>query len=183
MGVSLPGGGGKGGRKGLNVNVNLVPFIDLLSALISFLIMTAVWNQTNLIEVEQGVNPNPPESDKPPDPDDKPPIGIEIQKDGILIGRTLPERIQIPLVAKGATSAATGNPALDEKFCTEALQGQCYDYPKLEELIVEKRKEKPDEEMIIIMTDDGVWYQEMIRTMDLTRKLGYPKTLLSGTPE
>jgi len=142
-----------------------------------------VWNQTARIEVDQGVNPNPPETDKPPDPDDKPPIGIEIHNDGFTIGRTLPERTRIPLVAKGATSAATAAPVIDEKWCSDVLQGQCYDYPKLEELIVEKQKEKEGEELIIIQTHDGVWYQEMIRTMDLTRKLGFTKTLLSGTPE
>jgi biopolymer transport protein TolR len=43
MGVSLPGGGGGGRGKSQNFDLNLVPFIDLLSVLITFLLVTAVW--------------------------------------------------------------------------------------------------------------------------------------------
>lgn len=41
MGVSV-GGGGKG-RRQVNADLNLVPFIDLLSVCILFLLMTVVW--------------------------------------------------------------------------------------------------------------------------------------------
>ena len=43
MGVSLPGGGGGGRGRNQNAELNLVPFIDLLSACITFLLATAVW--------------------------------------------------------------------------------------------------------------------------------------------
>src|SRR5947207_6115463 len=36
---------GKGGKKALDAELNLVPFIDLLSCCISFLLITAVWTQ------------------------------------------------------------------------------------------------------------------------------------------
>lgn len=42
MGVSVDSGGG-GGRKKVDADLNLVPFIDLLSVCILFLLMTAVW--------------------------------------------------------------------------------------------------------------------------------------------
>jgi len=42
MGVSIDSGGGKG-RKGVDAELNLIPFIDLLSVCILFLLMTAVW--------------------------------------------------------------------------------------------------------------------------------------------
>jgi len=45
MGVSVEQGGGK--RKGVDVELNLVPFIDLLSVCILFLLMTAVWVQVS----------------------------------------------------------------------------------------------------------------------------------------
>ena len=41
MGVDI--GSAKGHRRSLNANLNLVPFIDLLSVCITFLIATAVW--------------------------------------------------------------------------------------------------------------------------------------------
>jgi len=44
MGVSIESGG-KGGRKTVDSELNLIPFIDLLSVCILFLLMTAVWVQ------------------------------------------------------------------------------------------------------------------------------------------
>src|SRR5512134_662213 len=43
----------KGGRKPLDAELNLVPFIDLLSCCISFLLITAVWTQLARINVVQ----------------------------------------------------------------------------------------------------------------------------------
>jgi len=44
MGVSVDTGGEKG-RKSVDAELNLIPFIDLLSVCILFLLMTAVWVQ------------------------------------------------------------------------------------------------------------------------------------------
>jgi len=53
MAISLPSNS-KGGRKrSLDAELNLVPFIDLLSMCICFLLMTAVWVQTGGIDVKQ----------------------------------------------------------------------------------------------------------------------------------
>ena len=49
MGVSVDSGGG---GKSVDVDINLVPFIDLMSVTISFLIMTAVWTQVGRLEGE-----------------------------------------------------------------------------------------------------------------------------------
>ena len=42
-------GGGKG-RK-VSLELNLVPFIDLMSVLITFLLITAVWSQVSMIQI------------------------------------------------------------------------------------------------------------------------------------
>ncbi|MBC7794793.1 MAG: biopolymer transporter ExbD [Clostridia bacterium] len=42
-----------GGRRPLDAELNLVPFIDLLCSLIAFLLMTAVWAQIAALEVAQ----------------------------------------------------------------------------------------------------------------------------------
>lgn len=39
----------------LNIELNLVPFIDLLSVLISFLLLTAVWVNTAALSTKQGL--------------------------------------------------------------------------------------------------------------------------------
>lgn len=54
-----------GGKRGLNPEVNLVPFIDLLSVCICFLLVSAVWLQVGSVQVKQTLGTvapdNPPE--------------------------------------------------------------------------------------------------------------------------
>src|SRR5579859_2500025 len=49
--VGAPRGGGK--RRSLDAEINLVPFIDLLSMCICFLLITAVWIQVGSVQVKQ----------------------------------------------------------------------------------------------------------------------------------
>ena len=51
-GASLPSSS-TSRRKSLDAEINLVPFIDLLSVSICFLLMTAVWVQIGTLEVKQ----------------------------------------------------------------------------------------------------------------------------------
>ena len=53
MGGAAPTPSGKGGKKPLDAAINLVPFIDLLSCCISFLLITAVWTQLARMDVTQ----------------------------------------------------------------------------------------------------------------------------------
>lgn len=53
MAVTTIGDGSSGRRRSLDAEINLVPFIDLLSMCICFLLMTAVWSQLNSIPVKQ----------------------------------------------------------------------------------------------------------------------------------
>jgi len=54
MAVSgIGGGSGSGRRRSLDAEVNLVPFIDLLSMCICFLLMTAVWTQLGAVQIKQ----------------------------------------------------------------------------------------------------------------------------------
>src|SRR3954463_6400141 len=65
------GNGGKGGKKPLDMAVNLVPFIDLMAVTISFLIMTAVWTQIGRLPVMNQGN-----SVEGSEPDAKPPMPV-----------------------------------------------------------------------------------------------------------
>jgi biopolymer transport protein ExbD len=62
----MAGGGSptpnKSGKRNVDFTVNLVPFIDLLSVLISFLLITAVWTQLARINANQML---PKTSDQP----------------------------------------------------------------------------------------------------------------------
>src|SRR5690348_2808591 len=63
--VSLPGGGK--GKRSLDTEVNLVPFIDLLSMCICFLLMTAVWVQMQVVQVKQSKGTDAPKPTGPYD--------------------------------------------------------------------------------------------------------------------
>jgi biopolymer transport protein TolR len=56
----MSGGGaapsGKGGKKSVDFVVNLIPSIDLMSVLTSFLLITAVWTQLARIATDQAIS-------------------------------------------------------------------------------------------------------------------------------
>ena len=52
MAVSIDGGGGNR-KKPLNAELNLVPYIDLLTCMVAFLLITAVWTQLARLKVDQ----------------------------------------------------------------------------------------------------------------------------------
>lgn len=157
MGVSLPGGGGGGGRgRNVNAELNLVPFIDLLCSTITFLLATAVWSQTEVLSVDQAVR-----SDDivdyfgPPLP---PPMTVHVRADGVWVGRLVETGQNLPLVA--------GEP----------------DWIGLDAALRADHDAYPEQDMVVIVTDDGVPYERMVRALDLSRAHGYDKTLLGGGP-
>ena len=153
MGVQVEGGKGRG--KSLLVDLNLVPFIDFLSCLIAFLMITAVWTQISSLDVEQNISPPDPNVEVP-DPPPPPPLTVHVEADRHWIGRKVEEATTIMKV------------------------GDTYDYAKLRELMVKDHETYPDQTMIVINTDAGVPYEEMMKVLDMSREIGYPQTALAG---
>ncbi len=60
-GISV--GGGHGGKRAVNSEIPLIPFIDFLLCLVSFLLITAVWTQMSRINADARV-PGPPDPDR-----------------------------------------------------------------------------------------------------------------------
>src|SRR5580704_14217643 len=44
-----------GGKRPTDFEINLVPFIDLMSTCISFLLITAVWTQVSMIQIGSSI--------------------------------------------------------------------------------------------------------------------------------
>lgn len=154
MGVSLPGSGGRG--RSVNAELNLVPFIDLLCSTITFLLATAMWSQTNVLTVDQSVGDD--HGDELFDPPPPPPMTVHVRADGVWTGRTVEMGQNLPLVA--------GQP----------------DWAALEAALRRDHDAFPDDEMVVIVTDDGVPYEHMVRALDLSRSSGFRKTMLGGGP-
>lgn len=56
--------GGGGGKRSVNSDVNMIPFIDLLMVTIAFLLITAVWVTYSRMNANAQI-PGPPNPDKP----------------------------------------------------------------------------------------------------------------------
>ena len=85
-GVSVPNSGGARGKRSLDLEIPLVPFIDLLCSLIVFLLMTAVWSQIARLELKQGnAAPPDPTQTATPEPDKEKDLRVELHEKGFTI--------------------------------------------------------------------------------------------------
>src|SRR5205809_1081655 len=66
------------GGRSANIELNLVPFIDLMSVLITFLLITAVWSQVSMIQLGTSIDANKNENTAPTDPPPKSDIVLRL---------------------------------------------------------------------------------------------------------
>src|SRR5207245_9184528 len=86
----------KVGKKALDAEINLVPFIDLLSCCISFLLITAVWTQLARMDVQQkGQGAAGSTDEKPPEPTVN--LTLYIDKDGYTFAKSTGENTPTPM--------------------------------------------------------------------------------------
>src|SRR3954465_5765257 len=86
---------GDRGKKALDAELNLVPFIDLLSCCISFLLITAVWTQLARMDVTQkGQGAAGSTDEKPPEPTVT--LTLFINADGYQFAKSTGETTDIP---------------------------------------------------------------------------------------
>ena len=157
MGGAAPSPSGKGGKKPLDAYINLVPFIDLLSCCISFLLITAVWTQLARMDVTQkgqgaaGATPDQP-------PEQQVQLTLYVDKDGYTFTKSTGESTPIP------------------------MKGDDYDYTKLSDILKEVRSDPrlpADKEDIAIKADDSVVYNKIIKTMDVCISQKFPTVSLT----
>ncbi|MFN7454676.1 MAG: ExbD/TolR family protein [Pseudobdellovibrionaceae bacterium] len=156
--AQIESGGGRGRR--VSVELNLVPFIDLMSVLITFLLITAVWTQVSMIQIgtslygkrsEETVPQLPPDADLV--------LKIDITDKGyvLTVGR---QTTQLPLL----------NSEYDEAGLLAQLEKTKQMYPT-----------KTD---AAIAMSDQLPYERLIGGMDILLKAGFPKiSVLTGGPK
>lgn len=137
--MSATGGMG-GGKKSANAELNLVPFIDLLSTLIVFLLITAVWQQISVLSTNSA-STTASESATPPDPN-RVDLSISLLMDHIL-------------TAEGQKSIKINH-----------IQGEP-DYNTLLRVLVDWKTRYPDRNDVVLHTDSQAPYKQLIRLMDL----------------
>lgn len=152
-GVSV--GGGHGGKKSLDHEIPLIPFIDLLLCCVMFLLVTAVWNQLARIEANQQ-QPGAQAPEEAPPPEERVKLILQIQKSaGYVLATTAGERTEI------------------------AKSGEQYDRTKLQETLQERRRLEPNRTDIVVAPEDGVMYNDIVQAMDLVVGEGYTDMTLS----
>lgn len=156
-----------GGRKAVDVELNLIPFIDLLSVLISFLLMTAVWTQIAKINVENKVGTGAGAAQKPPD---DLVVAVLITEGGFLLS-----------VATLARSA-DGQIIPDERKTEIPKTGGQLDFQELAKRLREVKAQYPAKVDIVVRAQDKVPYKDLISTMDTCLQGEFKNISVAGAP-
>lgn len=143
--------GSRGGKRATNVEPNLVPFIDLMSVLITFLLITAVWTQVSMIKLGSSLH-----SKKTADEVDKVtpktdiPLRVDVKEAGhrVIIGS---KTIEVPKKAGGE-----------------------YDRETLVARLMEVKQIYPDKVDAVITVEEQLKYDFLIQGMDALLEAGFP---------
>ncbi len=168
-GVSVDSGG-KGGRKSVDSEINMIPMIDLLMVTISFLLITAVWTHMSRINADAQVPgpPRPTEEVQKIDPEKQ--LHIEMKA---------PDKFTIDVPRKNPESPIrTGNV-------------DTYRYPDLAAKIqsewqtVGQHREGSDKKLdqAILHTDNETPYGKLVGVIDAIYQVHRPYTTGSKTEQ
>ncbi len=150
MGASV----GTGDGDSVDVELNVVPFIDLMSCLTAFLLVSAVWSEYAQINIKPKGLGRKAKVETPVEPPKN--ISVLLTKNEIWVGMT------------------TQQPTLIRN------EGNGYDWESLEKILVEFKDtaEFTERADIEIAAEDEVTYQSVINAMDTSiqsqfRDIGY----------
>lgn len=128
-----------GGKKTVDVAIPLIPMIDMLAMMITFLMMTAVWTEIGRIQVAQAPT-GPSDSDTPPE---QPTLTLTLT-----------------LTARGYLLAAGAEQIEIPKVMEE------FDTDKLVEKLKGIKKDHPDHRAITVAAEDSIEYQYLVQAVD-----------------
>jgi biopolymer transport protein ExbD len=150
MGVSVDSGD-KSGKKSVNADLNLVPYIDLLTCMVAFLLITAVWSQLARLEAHQKGQGQAGE-DTPPEKVFK--LVIVVNSEGYNL---VADQDQQPIPKR--------TPEL-------------YDYEKLAGELKKMKDSHPDKNDVQIASEDAIKFEVLVRTMDVALTARFPDVSL-----
>jgi biopolymer transport protein ExbD len=136
---------GKGGRKPLQFEPNLVPYIDLLTCMVAFLLITSIWTQLARLEVAQK---GQGEAD-----------GAELAD---------PFRVAVLVSADGFNLIVKD----DQKPIPK--RGAALDYARLVDELKAVKAAHPDTSDIQVLSEDAILFDVLVQTMDAAMSAGFP---------
>ena len=137
------------GGRGANVEVNLVPFIDLMSVLITFLLITAVWSQVSMIQLGSSIyGKKTSDQITPPPPVADIPLRLDVKESGfrLIVG--------------------------PDKYTFDKKNNEWVTTELIERLAV-VRQMYPEKSDATVTVDNEVPYEKMILGMDALLGGGY----------
>jgi len=154
-------GGGHGGRKSVNQELPLVPFIDFLLCLVMFLLVTAVWSQMARLNADAQV-PGPPNPDK----------DIEEQKKDKTLHVEMKGERKFDLVWKEGTTVVN-TIEVTKKQVPFGNDGE-YSYPDLAKKCEEEWKQNGSHraatdkkfDQAVLHTDNTTPFQDIVAVID-----------------
>lgn len=150
--------GGRG--RDTNVELNLVPFIDLMSCLITFLLISAVWTQVSMIQL--GASFASPKSE---------------MQDEVIVPKDEDVVLRLDLVEAGYV-LKVGN----QTKPIPKLNATTYDVATLIAELQVLKKQYPDKVGVKLAIADEIIYDHVVKVMDAGLKAGFAPELLTGGP-
>jgi biopolymer transport protein ExbD len=149
---------GDSGRK-RNIELNLVPFIDLMSVLITFLLITAVWTQVSMIQIGSSIYGKKSDTT----PSTPPPLSdVVVKVDVKAVGYIL-------TVGKQVISLPLVSGQYDDAGLIAQLQRVKQLYPEKQDAVIAVADEMP--------------YEHLIKAMDNVLIAGFPSiSVATGGP-
>ena len=149
-----------GRGRSTNVELNLVPFIDLMSCLITFLLISAVWTQVSMIQL--GASFASPRSEDNQEYKVPPNEDLVLRLDVVKAGYVLMVGKQTKPIPK--------------------LDADNYDVATLITELEKVKKAYPDKPGVKIAISDEIIYDHVVKAMDAGLKAGFAPELLTGGP-
>jgi hypothetical protein len=168
---------GKGRRSvGEDMELDLIPIMNLVSILIPFLLLASGAVKLAIIDSTMPAIGAPSDPSEPPEEEEEPPLtlSIVITEKGFSVKHNKEPKIE-GAAAPAAEGEETG-PTLPCKDESGNELSSCdtpdqYDYLGLTKNLVEVQKlyARPDDQNVILAPESGVKYEVLIRSMDATR--------------
>lgn len=150
-------GGLGGGKREVQRDLNLVPFIDLFSTIIIFLLSVAVWDQLAAVPINLGAQ-------------DK--ATLEAPKENI---KKVTSNVKITIRMDSIEVFDEGK---TQRFAK--VEGQEFDYAPLEQFVSDVRAKYVDKKDMLIFSTDTVLYEDLVAVMDRCLAQDFGEIIITG---
>ncbi len=153
------GGGGKKKKKSLDATINVVPAIDLLSCLITFLLYAAVWTQISRLQVQQ-LGSGAPEP-------------TQLEQKALIVTLAMGER--------GFNLSTSAGTTFEVPSLGRTSEGSTqFDLKGLGDRLKQLKNDYPDQSAITVQAEDTVAYGDLVSVIDACLAVGLVSVAVSG---